>query len=155
MTVEQRLVSAFAEAVASKLPGGPWYRRTEAAELVGVTPGALGALAAGDRHPELKPKQLVRWRGQIVGLYDDESLRALREHFARPSAGAGRPRMWSPAEARRRRKVRDQIRHYTLRAERLAEKDPDAARESSTRARELQSALDAEFDRRNAARVGS
>lgn len=152
--IEQRRLTPLDEKIAA-LPGGPWYRRRDAAALLGVTGSAITALHDGGRHPELAPRMAVRWRGQIIKLYDTEGLDKLRRHFTRPGAGAGRPRLWSAAENAARRKARDAIRYYTSRAEALAESDPEAAKQASAHARELQQQLDQQLDRRMASRVAS
>lgn len=151
MTVIQRHLTRLDQAIA-QLEGGPFYQRRDVAQLIGVTTSALSALD-DDKHPGLRPRMAVRWNGQIVKLYSRTELDALMAHFRRPSAGAGRPRIWSTDENNGRRKVRDAIRYYTRRAEEVAASNPEGAHEAASKARELQQQLDAQLDRRMASRV--
>lgn len=150
---ETRHVSPL-DAYIADMPGGPFYRRSEVAALLGVTTNALGAVRDDDERPEMSPVKAIRYRGRVLYLYSEDGLTALRKHFRRPNAGAGRPRLWSLQEGRERRKQIDLARYYTSRAQKLRGLGDDKrAAAAEIKAARLRKKLDEQLAKRQATRV--
>lgn len=147
-------VTSLDEAIAA-LDGGPWYRRSEVAALLGVTPSAILALVSSGNHPDFEAKAYLEWASKAVHLWSQPQVDAMRRHFRRDGAGSGRPRVWTLQESQERRRRYDLARYYARRAAALdAAGEPAKAAEARRKGVELQAELAEQLAERQPASQG-